>query len=97
MANKKTVALTRDQVTEIITTMRTGGTGFRKNDKIATALLLEANLGLRIEDILQLQMKDIIRDGARYRLDICRTENEKEADFHGSSFGLPVDALILSG
>ena len=52
MANKKTVALTRDQVAEIISAMRSGGAGFRKNDAIATALLLEANLGLRIEDVL---------------------------------------------
>lgn len=81
MANKKTVALTRDQVTEIITTMRTGGAGFRKNDKIATALLLEANLGLRIEDILQLRMKDIIRDGARYRLDIVEQKTKKKRTF----------------
>lgn len=81
MANKKTIALTRDQVTEIITTMRTGGAGFRKNDKIATALLLEANLGLRIEDILQLRMKDIIRDGARYRLDIVEQKTKKKRTF----------------
>ena len=38
MANKKTVALTRDQVAEIISAMRSGGAGFRKNDAIATAL-----------------------------------------------------------
>lgn len=81
MANKKTVALTRDQVTEIITAMRSGGAGFRKNDAIATALLMEANLGLRIEDVLQLQLKDIVRDGARYRLDIVEQKTKKKRTF----------------
>ena len=81
MANKKTVALTRDQITEIISAMRLGGAGFRKNDAIATALLLEANLGLRIEDVLQLRMKDIVRDGARYRLDIVEQKTKKARRF----------------
>lgn len=40
MANKKCAALTKQQLEEIITTMRSGGAGFRKNEQIATALLL---------------------------------------------------------
>lgn len=40
MANKKCAALTKQQLEEIITTMRSGGTGFRRNEQIATALLL---------------------------------------------------------
>lgn len=56
MANKKCAALTKEQLKEIITTMRSGGAGFRKNEQIATALLLEANLGMRIEDILSLHL-----------------------------------------
>ena len=50
MANKKTIALTTEQYNEIIDTMKTGFTGFRSNNRIATALVLEANLGLRISD-----------------------------------------------
>lgn len=38
MANKTTVALTREQYEEIIQTMRSGGAGFRANNRIATAL-----------------------------------------------------------
>lgn len=91
MANKKTVALTRDQVAEIISAMRSGGAGFRKNDAIATALLLEANLGLRIEDVLQLQLKDIVRDGARYRLDIVEQKTKKKRTF---TVPLPVYQFI---
>lgn len=68
MANKTTVALTQNQYKEIIETMKTGGIAFRPNDRIATALVLEANLGLRIEDILSLKISDIITDGGRYRL-----------------------------
>ena len=68
MANKTTVALNMDQYKEIIETMKSGGVGFRPNNRIATALVLEANLGLRIEDILNLKLKDIISDGSRYRL-----------------------------
>ena len=81
MANKTTIALTKEMYQEIITTMRTGGSGFRPNDRIATALVLEANLGLRIEDILKLRFCDIIRDGARYRLDIIEHKTKKKRTF----------------
>lgn len=72
MANKSTIALTTEQYKELITTMKNGGPSFRKNERIATALTLEANLGLRIEDVLSLTLSDIIKDGDRYRLDINR-------------------------
>ena len=49
--NKKTMALTTDQYKEIIQTMREGFSGFRANDRVATALVLEGNLGIRISDI----------------------------------------------
>ena len=81
MANKTTVALTREQYKEIIEMMQTGGLGFRGNKRIATALVLEANLGLRIEDILQLRLKDIIKDGNRYRLDITEKKTKKKRTF----------------
>ena len=81
MANKTTIALTKEMYQKIITAMRTGGSGFRPNDRIATALVLEANLGLRIEDILKLRFCDIIRDGARYRLDIIEQKTKKKRTF----------------
>ena len=46
--NYKTNALTTEQYTEIIETMKQGFTGFEPNERIATALVLEGNLGLRI-------------------------------------------------
>ena len=81
MANKMTVALTKEQYQEIISTMRTGGSSFRANDRIASCLVLEANLGLRIGDILKLRLKDIIRDGSRYRLDINEEKTGKKRIF----------------
>ena len=81
MANKTTVALTEKQYEEIINTMKTGGAGFRSNERIATALVLEANLGIRIEDILRLRLCDIISDGDRYRLNITEHKTKKKRNF----------------
>ena len=59
--NKKTTALTTEQYTAIIETMKQGFTGFYPNERIATALVVEGNLGLRISDILRLRLCDIVR------------------------------------
>ena len=79
--NKKTVALTTEQYTEIITTMREGGCFFRPNERAATALVLEGNLGLRISDILKLKPCDIVKDGDRYRLEITEQKTGKSRVF----------------
>lgn len=79
--NKKTVALSREQYNEIIDTLRTGFSGCRPNNRIATALVLEANLGLRISDIIHLKLNDIIKDGDRYRLDITEQKTGKKRTF----------------
>ena len=79
--NKKTKALTTEQYKEIIQTMREGFSGFRPNERIATALVLEGNLGLRISDILKLRLCDIVRDGERYRLEIVEQKTDKSRVF----------------
>ena len=79
--NKKTKALTAAQYKEIIQTMREGFSGCRPNDRIATALVLEGNLGLRISDILKLRLCDIVRDGDRYRLEIVEQKTGKRRIF----------------
>lgn len=84
--NKKTVALTRESYQLIIDTIRSGftakdGTICKPNNRIATALVLEANLGLRIGDVLQLHACDIIKDGSRYRLNITETKTGKQRTF----------------
>ena len=81
MPNKKTKALTEEQYRDIIDTMRTGFSGCRSNNRIATALVLEANLGIRISDILNLKLKDIVKDGSRYRLDIIEIKTKKKRIF----------------
>lgn len=79
--NKRTMALTTEQYKEIITTMKQGFTGCRPNERIATALMLEANLGIRISDIIKLRMNDIVRDGERYRLSIVEKKTGKARCF----------------
>ncbi len=79
--NKKTIALTREQYDDIIDTLKTGFVGCRANNRVATALVLEANLGIRISDILNLKLNDIIKDGDRYRLDIIEQKTDKKRTF----------------
>lgn len=83
--NKRTVALTEKQYIDIITAIKSGfchaGREYKPNDRIATALTLEANLGMRISDILQLRYCDIIKDGNRYRLNISEIKTGKERFF----------------
>lgn len=90
MPNKKTLALTEESYKRIIETMKAGfmykdqdgqEKKFNPNDKVATALVLEANLGLRISDILALRLKDIVKDGDRYRLDISEQKTGKTRYF----------------
>lgn len=84
--NKKTVALTEEQYKSIIKTIRSGficadSHAVKPNNRIATALVLEANLGLRISDVLQLRLSAIIHDGNRYRLDIVEQKTKKKREF----------------
>ena len=79
--NKRTTALTTEQYKEIITTMKQGFCGCRPNDRIATALVLEGNLGLRISDILALRPCDVLLDGDRYRLEIMEQKTGKKRVF----------------
>ena len=79
--NKKTKALTTEQYKEIIQTMREGFAGFHPNERVATALVLEGNLGIRISDIVNLRPCDIVRDGDRYRLEIVEQKTGKQRVF----------------
>ncbi len=79
--NKKTTALTTEQYEAIIKTMKEGFCGSRPNERIATALVLEGNLGLRISDILRLRPCDIVLDGDRYRLEIIEQKTGKRRVF----------------
>lgn len=79
--NKKTTALTTEQYKAIITTMKEGSGYFRPNERVATALVLEGNLGLRISDIVRLRPCDIVNDGGRFRLSIVEQKTGKQRVF----------------
>ena len=79
--NMKTVALTTEQYEDIIRTMKEGFAGCRPNERVATALVLEGNLGLRISDVLNLRPSSIVHDGGRYHLDIIEQKTGKRRTF----------------
>lgn len=84
--NYKTKALTEEQFSIIIKTIKSGFiTADNKrvypNERIAVCLTLQANLGLRIGDIVNLRLSDIVRDGNRYRLDIVEQKTLKSRIF----------------
>ena len=84
--NYKTKALTEEQFSIIIKTIKTGfitadNKRIYPNERIAVCLILQANLGLRISDAVNLRLSDIIRDGNRYRLDIVEQKTGKARTF----------------
>ena len=79
--NKKTTTLTTEQYKNIIIAMKEGSTFFRPNERVATALVLEGNLGLRISDIVKLRPCDIVNDGGRFRLAITEQKTGKQRVF----------------
>lgn len=86
MANKKTRAINKQEFEKIITTIKTGftlpnGDHIRPNERIATALTLQANLGLRIGDIVHLSLSDIMLENGRYHLNIVEQKTGKARTF----------------
>lgn len=83
MANKRTRAIDREELDLIIDTIKTGfvtvsGTRVRPNIRIATALILQANVGLRIGDIVRLRLSDIIYENGRYHFNSFVEEKTKK-------------------
>ena len=76
-----TVALTREQYSEIIETIKQGTYNMRPNERVAAALTIEANLGIRISDVVKLRLCDIVHDAGRYRLDITEQKTGKKRTF----------------
>lgn len=79
--NKKCRPCTQDEYEKIISLLRSGfrhnGTKVSSKERIADALLLEANLGIRIGDVLNLKFSDFIRDGGDYRINIVEQKTGK--------------------
>ena len=79
MGQYATVPITREQYTEIIETMRVGASKqFRANHRIAEILIAEANLGIRIEDILALKPSSFIAAGNVHKINIIEKKTQKK-------------------
>ena len=75
MGRYTTSTLSRNEYRELVNTVRDGyidnaGVKHRPNLQLATILILEANLGCRIGDIMNLTTDSIINDGGIYKLNI---------------------------
>lgn len=83
--NKRTKALDKEQYENIIATIRNGfeydGHIFKPNSRLATMLVVQANIGVRISDILKLTLNDIVLEGNRYHLDIIEQKTGKARNF----------------
>ena len=78
----KTRAITKEEFIEIIDLIKKGGyLDAEPNEKVAFALVLEGNLCMRIGDILNLSLSDIIKDGNRYHLQVIEEKTKKARTF----------------
>jgi len=83
MANKRTRAIDREELNLIIDTIKKGfvttsGTRVRPNIRIACALIFQANVGLRIGDIVRMRLSDIIYENGRYHFNGFIEEKTKK-------------------
>lgn len=85
MGRYTTRALEEEEYRKIILVLRTGYTynnvKHRPNDRIATILVLQANLGCRIGDIVTLTTNSIVKDGSIHRLNITEQKTGKKRYF----------------
>lgn len=84
--NKKTRAVSKGEFEKLISTISEGftlptGENYKPNGRIAVALTLQANIGLRIGDVLHLRLADIVLETGRYHLDIVEQKTGKRRTF----------------
>lgn len=83
--NKRCVALTDDQYKRSIELLRHGfvldGKAVKPNERIAAIAVVQASLGLRLGDVLQLKMSSFVKDGGRWRLGIKEQKTGKVREF----------------
>lgn len=73
-----TATITKEQFTKLTETIRNGYANHKPNPTIATVLTLQANLGMRIGDIMHMSLSSIIKDGNFYRLDVIEEKTGKK-------------------
>lgn len=86
MGQYTTRSIQKKQYQEMIETIREGYTDFdgvkhRPNEQLATILILEANLGCRIGDIINMTTDSIIDDGGIFKLNIVEQKTGKKRNF----------------
>lgn len=85
MGRYVTRSLDRDSYEKLVKTIRCGyeykGVKHRPNYQIATILVLEANLGCRIGDIIALTTDSIVNDGGIWKLNITEEKTGKKRYF----------------
>lgn len=85
MGKFTTRAVTETEYKEMVRLARSGyihdGVYHRPNNQLATILVLEANLGCRIGDIVNLTTESIIKDGDFWKLDITEEKTGKKRNF----------------
>lgn len=95
MGKYTTAMVDNTQISDIIKVLRQGytynGVKHRSNYQIATIMLLQANLGCRIGDIVNLEIENIVFDGEAWRLDMVEEKTGKKRRFIVPS---PVKAII---
>ena len=85
LANKKCIALTEDQYKTSVSLLRNGfeldGKQIKPNERLAAICVVQASLGLRLGDVLDLRLSSFIKEGTRYRLDIVEQKTGKQRTF----------------
>lgn len=80
-----TTILEDQQIIKLIQLIKSGyiheGIYHRPNEQVATILLLQANLGCRINDIVHLTMENFVYDGYAWKLDLTEQKTGKKRNF----------------
>lgn len=93
--NKRSRCIDEDTFKLIVSTIRTGftdndGVARQPNERIATVLTIEYNLGIRIGDVLELRMCNLVKDGKRYCFDITEQKTGKHR-----GYTIPIDVYLF--
>ena len=77
--------MTKEEYKQSIELLRSGfvlrGRQIRPNDRIASVEMLQAVLGLRLGDVLNLRMNSFVKDGSLWKLDIREEKTGKVRNF----------------
>ncbi len=76
-----TIAVSDEQAKLIIKAILNGWQGKRPNSVVANCLIIQANTGLRIGDLLKLKLSDIVKENGRYRFNIIEEKTNKTRTF----------------